>query len=770
MSQAEIRIEAKCFSWTDLLDDQRSACKRIQDLILAIEEKAPPIDEKTETSSGLHAVLPRVLATRPNGVVLIDGARGSGKTSVMLSLLNAWSELARHRQWPLDTPDPKHPEDSQEWKPPRILPKGLHDPMPVRILPLPILDLRPLPESAQLIMQVAGSLLRLVEAIETEHGTGERDGREAAPWALEAADLPSRKAWSSFVDAAARGWDSNLRERRSHLDPESFAAELEDAERLRMDVVPRWKPLVDRVLRDLVDVRGPFPKERTILVIPIDDADMNPARSVELLELVRVLWHPRVAFLLTGDSDLFLMILRQHFLGALRQPLRGLPVSVEEHAAIGDVDMAVDLAQAFFDKVIPASHRTQLPPVPLPERRRLLQSALEDVQTPKTVVGSKDVTNLYEVLENGFQLGPLLPDRVRTLMDMAAVVRSLGPTLTGRDAVQLLRVSLSRSTLLRRHAGEILDSIDIEGGRLRTYEAPWRIVSRVPIAREVPVGSATAYLRGPERYAGVFSGVAGSSSPTPARQSSDSPPKERDLALPLDGATTSALILVKLFAEQDDSSFERHDEFFFVKHRPPDKSELSIHWPVPEAPHFVGDVLFALVWHQAIGSLGTSPSQEDIDRLAFTYLWLAAEARDLRGGWKDGLGLERPTMPHQKGPSSLPWKELAEKLLGPVGTSSPSLTWARESAPLLFFPESGVSIAYGKYFFSAARNHFGPKWKAARARIVSERLQRFRECAPSDYGTPDRAAEAALELFEDPSFTTGDPSGSRPRPPRKSAR
>ena len=35
-------------------------------------------------------------------------------------------------------------------------------------------------------------------------------------------------------------------------------------------------------------------------IIPVDDADMNPERGVELRELLRSLWHPNVIFLLTG--------------------------------------------------------------------------------------------------------------------------------------------------------------------------------------------------------------------------------------------------------------------------------------------------------------------------------------------------------------------------------------------------------------------------------------------------------------------------------------
>ena len=54
------------------------------------------------------------------------------------------------------------------------------------------------------------------------------------------------------------------------------------------------------------------------LVVPIDDADMQPRRTVELLDLLRTLWHPQVVFLLAGHEDLFFKRLHADCVEALR--------------------------------------------------------------------------------------------------------------------------------------------------------------------------------------------------------------------------------------------------------------------------------------------------------------------------------------------------------------------------------------------------------------------------------------------------------------------
>ena len=67
--------------------------------------------------------------------------------------------------------------------------------------------------------------------------------------------------------------------------------ELEQAELSRLDVVTRWRHFVSRVAEDAAKAYRNIARD-VRLVISIDDADMNPRRCVELLDLLRMLWAP----------------------------------------------------------------------------------------------------------------------------------------------------------------------------------------------------------------------------------------------------------------------------------------------------------------------------------------------------------------------------------------------------------------------------------------------------------------------------------------------
>lgn len=83
----------------------------------------------------------------------------------------------------------------------------------------------------------------------------------------------------------------------------------EHTERERHDIAAAFRTFVDAAWSDYRRwpesrlARGDSKHPR--FVVAIDDADMNPHKSAELIQLVRTLWHPRLAFVMTGDSGLF---------------------------------------------------------------------------------------------------------------------------------------------------------------------------------------------------------------------------------------------------------------------------------------------------------------------------------------------------------------------------------------------------------------------------------------------------------------------------------
>ncbi len=270
--------------------------------------------------------------------MLIDGARGSGKTSVLLTLLELWRrpiwerldlgpwgerQKARESYAPESdlSPDKGWSHWEEEW---------LEEPRWIgwQLIPLRPLDLHPLPRDVSLFAWIASRLLKFVELDEEMEGeSGDRaeyigPSLPIASWNPDVEHEPkSKRAWREFIRDAASGWDSNLEQRKASLDPEAYAVELEQAELARHTIVESWQRFVNAVLEDTRARFGGLVRKDARLVIPIDDADMNPERCVEVLNAVRVLWHPRVVFLLTGNSRLFIKMLRLQQYGALREKL-----------------------------------------------------------------------------------------------------------------------------------------------------------------------------------------------------------------------------------------------------------------------------------------------------------------------------------------------------------------------------------------------------------------------------------------------------------------
>ncbi|MFL5345882.1 MAG: hypothetical protein ACJ8AT_13910 [Hyalangium sp.] len=391
------RPEALPYEWADLTEDQQAVAveihKYLRDFVslpLGGKRPAGPFSWRPDPH-------------RESNVILIDGSRGSGKTSVLLTVLELWLRVLRQE------PTGKAPEEIVEW-----LQRGE---LAGKLIPLRVLDLQPLPQSTSLLTWLAGRLLELVDDLEGVDGT-ER-GAPPAPigswnpkWEVE---LPSRKAWRELLQDAAIGWESNLSQRRKDLDPESYAVELGQAERARLSIQDRWREFVDRVAEDACQrLRMVKPDARFIL--SIDDADMNPHRCVELLDLLRTFWHPRLVFVLTGETDLFIKTLRLHYLGRFREALGSGDLSSTESVAIDSKPNALGLAWNAYNKAVPRGQRFSLLSLRPRERFKLLQQEL-DIPLRRTFE-QLPPSNLAGYIELAPFLQRALPDRLRRLQDL----------------------------------------------------------------------------------------------------------------------------------------------------------------------------------------------------------------------------------------------------------------------------------------------------------------------------------------------------------------
>ncbi|MBX3274870.1 MAG: hypothetical protein KF729_31690 [Sandaracinaceae bacterium] len=310
------------------------------------------VRERHDPATELRSFLFVPDAIRYNQCFLIDGARGSGKTTALIALLD---ELRHAINAPPIAPPP-HPTSARVARAGRLA--------DVAVYPLRILDLRPFPEGRSLVLEIPSALLGIVEHLEARSSSAPAAEREPpASWLGH--EHAARTAWRRFARDAALGFARPGSGRAA--DANAFVEELEEAGARRADVEASFHDLVNATVEALreLDPR----RKRPLLVIPIDDADMQPRRCLELLDMLRMLRHPRVAYVLTGHLELFDAVLRDAFRGSLghRSPPALLTARVPEVSELADT-----LARQYLDKHLPVTDRATLPPLTPEERLELL--------------------------------------------------------------------------------------------------------------------------------------------------------------------------------------------------------------------------------------------------------------------------------------------------------------------------------------------------------------------------------------------------------------
>jgi hypothetical protein len=245
------------------------------------------------------------------------------------------------------------------------------------ILPVPIIDLQPLASTTDLRLFLANSLRQVMEATSAPAPPQPKWGPDASRWPSDdGTDV--REAWEKFRDVAALGSD-HVHTRRARLDAATYAVELEQAESNRQvaHVFGEFmNALREAALRSELTRWGEY---RPLFVVPIDDADMNPRLGAQLIETVNLLSHDDLAYLITGDTELFLLLLREHLAGGFRHSLRSVDLESDDTTDIGDLIHLRSLAHQVYDKHIPHAHRCRIDPLPGSKRVEELADWLRKV-------------------------------------------------------------------------------------------------------------------------------------------------------------------------------------------------------------------------------------------------------------------------------------------------------------------------------------------------------------------------------------------------------
>ncbi|WP_437723497.1 hypothetical protein [Sorangium sp. So ce861] len=697
-----LRREAAIVPWNELTEEQKQAGRQTHRLLVAMAESDEKVDEPRP------AFLPRLDRARRSRVLLIDGGRGSGKTALLVTVLEHW------RRPFTDDRDGCRDGCRDGRPPPDTRPDGVDglDDCRRRIVPIGLLDLHPLARSTNLLMHVVGRFGRVVEALE------DRGDKEAEPpaWHLASeATVKSRKRWKALIRAVAAAWDDGADDRRARMDLEAYTVELEEAERQRLDLVTAFTDFIETLVAEFAKRQGPAAKGPPLFLLAVDDADMNPSRSVELLDMLRMLWHPRVAFLLTGDSELFEQTLSEHFLGEMRKPLRGQVMLEREIAVIAGKRRATALASDVYEKVIPAGHRCAVPRIPPALRLSYASVDLAGV-FHEVHAEEKPGPTLDSYFSTVPQLLDALPDRLRGQIDLADVSRLV---LSARDAPPARAASRVVEGIWR-HALS-MSSAQIEGIYDHTVHADTATGAlRMSLGQSVAgiwASDLRAVARTPERQVGPqvvlsvidrLEGVMGNG---------DYLPRELTAAL---------MLAADVAADQTHGSWNTRDtsqqgyEGLFAKslyQAVGVTTSLRFAWPVPQGFSVPFYAAFSSRWTRKLLSMSKrkapwEATDEQLDELArhflhlVVYLW--GESRALR------IEARAPD-----------WAKIARLVvdLSAQGTVA-WRSWAFTRAGLLAAPEYGLPASSANAWLHELREAAGPRWATFKEVLIDERRRR----------------------------------------------
>jgi hypothetical protein len=337
-----LRPEARAVERARLDPRQQAAFDKIMKLLdeaaIAVDGLEPPTAKPAR---------PYLDAERSSRTVLIHGRRGTGKTTLLLSLLKALAE----------------PTDA--------LPVGR------KVVLLDTLDMEPLAESTNLI----GAVLARLEAVAGSPGeTAERPGG----WSRVGRVPGEETVMMKLVDLqtrAASAFGSNLRDRAGGLDPDNFAVEVRRAERHRMDFGQQFAHVVAEVAQHLKKTR-PDLGQAPLFVLPVDDLDLNPTACAPLLEGLRAVHSPHLFVLMLADLELIRAVLRLQYQARFVYAGDSTMLDAETHGHIAD--LAVNAL------------RKHLPPS---QRLRLTRVAPEQAAS-FPFLGDERPTNVYKIFRD----------------------------------------------------------------------------------------------------------------------------------------------------------------------------------------------------------------------------------------------------------------------------------------------------------------------------------------------------------------------------------
>lgn len=442
MPQQEVQLDSGILQPHQLSDKECEILLLIEDRLREVERQPESLEEqrcgrRTESQEPEFKAEPLAATEkRYQRVLLLDGVRGTGKTSFILTLINRWhyaAGLPKAEKWELDGAQAERVLSS-------LRNARLKSDAPEHIRVLRNLDFDPLPPRMPVLAAIVQAWRPLVELYDTETFGGEDLCDEDAGRRL-------MDSWHSLFRVAATGWSELPRSKgliEQVLDREE---QVKDWQHLRES----WLWFVEKVI-----ATGRRLSKHTLqepaFVIVIDDVDLQVERVRELLPALRLLSHPNVFFIVAADSGHMIEMLKLDYFG---QQQRVAESRADGLNAAEKNRWSNELAFAAFEKAFPTRNQWSL-------QRLSLIELLSYPPSPVGVARNDTVLTLAQVLN--------------------AITRKRGRSTAVPEDDERSRCAGAAIERLARAADEA--SITLRTLSYRSVEQLWQAVQDVPRATD----------------------------------------------------------------------------------------------------------------------------------------------------------------------------------------------------------------------------------------------------------------------------------------------
>jgi hypothetical protein len=321
-SKQGIAHDGRALPWSVLTEDEKEKIRDINDLLRAIQKdnnKPGPARWGDKYNKHPWAMIDK---HRTNRVIMIEGQRGAGKTSLLLTLMYGWL----------------NPDEDELDAGSKILYKKVFEEMDTVIKPLTPLDFDPLPPDLSLYSWIIQAFEPLVAMVASGS-----DAQKSLDYTKSI-----RGQFRNLQNAAVIGWTVGLLKQNLG----DLLTSQSEQQGVWQQLQNMWQKFLDELLRHLENIDGNILPKNALIAVPIDDLDLQAGRLRELLLVLRVLRHERVVYVLTGDEENMKVSLKADFY----QSYVHHGSRITDGLADEIIEQVETLASSLASKVIPDSH------------------------------------------------------------------------------------------------------------------------------------------------------------------------------------------------------------------------------------------------------------------------------------------------------------------------------------------------------------------------------------------------------------------------------